>query len=104
MKAPTPEQMDSTVEQIAEMHTWANYNGWTAVSCGQCKKTVNVLSYAAGWFCPCGAYNNQSWTQTFIPHETPDYGPSLAVIAEGHRQGKLGREEAFKKHREDLYS
>jgi len=72
--------LDFTKEEIAEMATWPYFRGFTADSCGRCKKTANVL-WGAGYFCPCGHYNILSWYYTQIPHEAPYYGPSRQVIA-----------------------
>ena len=78
-----------TAPEIREMLRWANFNGFTADSCGKCRKTVNVLAGGPGFFCACGHYNIQSWHCFQIPHERPDYGPAQATIQEGLHGGTL---------------
>ncbi len=70
--------------QIASMCSDGGiFNGFTAESCGHCRAKANVFAKNASWFCACGHYNHQSCCYR-IPHEKPDYGPSLAAIREGH--------------------
>ena len=86
-----------TPEKIAEaVATWHNWPGFSGESCGNCRATANVLAGGPGWFCPvCEVvvdtgddekllvseeYNCQSWSCHQMPHENPDYGPTLATI------------------------
>ena len=74
-----------TADEIRDaQQTWTYSNGFSGESCGSCKATANVLAGGPGWFCGCGHYNVQSWSHHQIPHDSPDYGPTQAVIAEGH--------------------
>lgn len=94
MPEVTAEDMLFTHAQIVNaVLTWANFNGFSGESCGDaCKATANVLA-GAGWFCPCGHYNVQSWNHHQIPHEEPTYGPTrgtiCAAIVDGRRQQTL---------------
>ena len=82
-----------TAQEITEKaDMWMNYNGFTGETCGDCKKTANVLARGNGWECDCGHLNDQSWTNFFIPYEHPDMGTPRGVIVEGH--------EASEKHAE----
>ena len=76
---PTPQEMDYSAEKIAEMRTWLFFAGFTAASCGQCRKTANVPC-GPGWSCPCGGFNMLPWSGSQIPHESPDYGPPRSRI------------------------
>lgn len=74
-----------TAEEITEMcDTWVNYQGHTGESCGTCHKTANVFSGGAGWFCECGHYNVQSFSNSNTPHENPDIGTPSSILKEGH--------------------
>jgi hypothetical protein len=46
------------------------FNGFTASDCSSCRATANVLNGEPGWFCPCGHYNFQSWSDSQIPYTT----------------------------------
>ncbi|MBI5173160.1 MAG: hypothetical protein HY986_09735 [Candidatus Melainabacteria bacterium] len=71
--------------QIASMcSNGGTYNGFTAEVCGNCQAKANVFALDTEWFCACGHFNCQSWSDSLIPHEHPDYGPELAVIRAGH--------------------
>ncbi len=90
----SPEEMNYTVEKIAEMATWRYYSGFTAATCGNCHKTANVLAGSPGWFCPCGAFNVLPLHGVQIPHQSPDYGPSRDTISEGHERAHAGDSRA----------
>lgn len=77
-----------TADEIVEARTsWANYPGFTADSCGKCLTLVNVLAGGGSWFCAnCGHLNLMCWAGHQIPHEHPDFGPTLTVIREGHER------------------
>lgn len=79
----TAESFDYTVEQIAEMLTWQNFQGFSGETCGGCGRTANVLAGGPGWICVCGHYNAQSWRGGPMPHESPDLGPTAATITKG---------------------
>ena len=53
------------------------YSGET---CGMCNRKANVLFPGAGWFCPCGHYNVQSFSHHQPAHVKPDIGPSRRKI------------------------
>jgi RNA polymerase subunit RPABC4/transcription elongation factor Spt4 len=75
---------------LEEIVTWQHVRtyGFTADSCGNCKKTVNVICAGPGWICPnCGAFNTQNWSgNAMIPHENPDMGPTRAELQEAYRK------------------
>ncbi len=76
---------DFTHEQIVTaIKTWANYPGFSAETCGQCKRKVNVLAGGPGWFCICEHYNAQVIHGAQIPHEKPNLGPTRATIYAAH--------------------
>lgn len=83
-----PEDLMYSTEKIAEMSTWPYYQGFTADTCGSCKKTANVLAGDPGWFCACGHFNVLPFHGSRIPYDSPDLGPSQEIIKEGHRLGK----------------
>lgn len=80
----TAESMMFSVEKIAEMSTWQYYQGFVGETCGNCRKTANVLAGGPGWICPCGHYNAQLLCGGPMPHEIPDYGPTAETIRKGH--------------------
>ena len=76
--------LNFTDELLIKMFCWHNFNGFTAATCGSCKKTANIPQ-GAGWFCACEHYNVLPFSGMNIPHLRPDYGPTreriiLAVI------------------------
>ncbi len=78
-----------TAREIAEARdTWNCFPGFTADSCHNCLADVNVLAGGGGWFCNCGDFNMQCTSDHTIPHQHPDYGPSLATIRASHQFAK----------------
>jgi hypothetical protein len=89
MPEVTAEDFNYSVEKIQEMAAWTNFQGFTADTCGKCKKTANLLAGGAGWFCPCGHFNVLPWSNMQIPHDLPDYGPPRECMrAEGDKGEK----------------
>ena len=85
MSRPTPDSLDWSIEKMAQYFALpAGKFYFVGGSCGKCKKTANV-AHDAGWFCPCGAFNELDWSVGFYPHETPDYGPTASAIREAVR-------------------
>ena len=78
---------DWTEEKITEAaDTWFMFNGFSAETCSDCKRKVNVPAGGPGWFCCCGGYNCQSFSGYQMPYEKPDLGPTQATIRRGiHR-------------------
>ena len=75
-------------EMAEAIRTWCNYPGFTAEKCS-CGATVNTFAGCPGYHCPkCDRYNCQSWSCHQIPHQHPDFGPSLRDIRKG---GKINR-------------
>lgn len=87
MLSVTAEEMIWPPEKIAGMARDRTYPGFSGESCSSCKAKANVLARQAGWFCPCGAFNCQSWSHTQFPHEGPTYGPTPDEIREGLQAG-----------------
>lgn len=79
MSMPDDEMHKWTDEQIADVAR--RETGFTAASCS-CGKTANVRANDAQWWCPCGKWNTLDWYERQIPHEKPDFGPTLARITE----------------------
>ena len=93
MLTVTAQDMDWTTEKIAEFVRTRKVRrlgdfGFSGEHCSQCKATANVPTENPGWFCPCGAYNNQSWNHRQIPHETPTYGPTRETVYKGIDAGR----------------
>ncbi|MBU0598443.1 hypothetical protein KKF61_05675, partial [Patescibacteria group bacterium] len=65
----TPENFDFTEQEIIDACNRVNFNGFTAVTCGKCKKKANVLVGGQGWICTCEHYNVQVIHGANIPHE-----------------------------------
>lgn len=83
------ERDEYTKEQIVNaVKTWANYPGFSAETCGQCKRKANVLAGSPGWFCDNGHYNVQALSGFDIPHEKPDLGPTRATIYAAHEEAR----------------
>jgi hypothetical protein len=80
----TKEDFTFTAEEIAEaVDTWANFTGFSGETCGECRKTANVLC-GPGWLCVCGHYNVQRFHPRH-PHPSPDLGPDAEIIGRGYR-------------------
>lgn len=83
-------------DAIRSWHAWPGFSG---ESCARCYCTVNTFGHGPGWFCPnpnCKAdakvelnydedeyFNNQSFSNSFMPHRHPRYGPTLQIIRKG---------------------
>lgn len=77
-------------EKIMEMCSWRYFQGFTGDTCGMCKSRCNVLDGSPGWMCPnCGCFNALHYpAHGLIPFDTPDYGPTRALITEAYSQWK----------------
>ncbi len=56
---------------------------FTGERCSSCGASVNMMRCSAshGFFCEgCGAYTPIVWSENTIPHVSPVYGPSEAMI------------------------
>lgn len=92
------EEIKMTPYEIAEaMNTWFAWPGFTAEWCHKCNVSINTFGHGPGYFCPnCHDYNNQCWSNSFIPHLHPDFGPTLRIIRKGV---KIARKLTEKKRR-----
>ncbi|MBU0963982.1 hypothetical protein KKC06_03000, partial [Patescibacteria group bacterium] len=71
-----------------------NFNGFTAVTCGKCKKKANVLVGGQGWICTCEHYNVQVIHGANIPHENPDLGPTRAFLQAAYAKAEEKKKQA----------
>lgn len=82
-----------TVQRITEaVDTWAVWPGFTADTCGRCRRTANIPA-AGSWCCCCGHYNILPWHGHQISHERPDIGPPRWVIHRGIDRSKWWAEQ-----------
>ena len=83
-----PDNFSFDVQQIAEMTSWANYNGFSGEMCWMCHKTANILGGGGGWICECGNYNAVDLHGFHATWDNPDLGPSAVTINRGHTLAK----------------
>jgi hypothetical protein len=83
-----PDNFSYSIEQIAEMTTWVNYNGFSGEMCWMCHRTANVLASGGGWICECGNFNDVDHHCFHAAWDNPDLGPSLVTIRSGHALAK----------------
>jgi len=75
-----PYFLQTREEIVHAATTWANFRGFTAITCQQCEKTANIPARrSAGWICVCGTDNTLSHKNQ-VPYENPDLGPTRATI------------------------
>lgn len=79
MKLPSEITPEMVAEGLSICHP-----GFTAGSCGKCKKTANFPAGGVGFVCTCGHFNIGLIFDMFIPHEIPDLGPSAQTIKDGY--------------------
>jgi hypothetical protein len=73
---------------VAAAKVWMNFGGFTPERCARCSRKANLVMGRPSWICPCGRHNIAGRNHQELPHETPDIGPTRAVIGEALDQAR----------------